>query len=816
MLIAVGCRRGDRVRSPEAQYRAVEGEFLAGELSRAERDAAQGYQRFGVEQPWWGGRFRLEWAKVLIYEGKNGEALPLLEQLPPVGLGVEAEVRRLTLLTIAEVRLGHVAEGEAALAAAEKECPEGPLRAEVESTKGSLAIETGNLDEAERWFQKALAGARAHGNEVLQTYTLMNLGVVALQEEHYEDALARFGDASKLARKLGANLVLEKSLGNVGWVYYKLGDFERAVTNLDASRRQGALLGSAIDQVRSLNNLGLCEYRLGDVGAARRYYEQSLGLAETMQNQEEMLDAHVNLGFLLLRAKDVAGAAGHVREAKRIATVRKNRRAMLEPMLVDALLTRAQGDETGATTELLQLERVAGEVPSLRWEAESALAHGYAEGGRSGEADVWFRRSIATFQAARSSLQQVESTLPFLENGSDLYTGYAEFLIGQGRTAEALQVVDESRAEALADGLHMVGGSDAGRSSSNAKVAVGERVIAARLKATVLVYLLRPGQSYVWVIRKDREAFYRLAGRETILPLIDEQRRAILASKDLLGQQGSAGGALYDLLVKPAEAMLGHESRVFLVGDEGLDRLNFETLIRSGHYWIEDVQITNAKSLRLLGAQANRGRREGERRMLLIGNPVYRSDQYGELPQAGEEMAKVAGHFDGLHRTVLEGAAASPGAYEASQPGGYAYVHFVAHATASENSPLDSAVVLSQDVGDAGQYKLYARDILRQKLKAELVTLSACYGSGEREYLGEGLVGLAWAFLRAGSHEVIGAMWEVSDASTPELMDQMYGELEQGKRADAALRDAKLAMLHSSGVFRKPLYWAPFQLYAGD
>jgi len=43
-----------------------------------------------------------------------------------------------------------------------------------------------------------------------------------------------------------------------------------------------------------------------------------------------------------------------------------------------------------------------------------------------------------------------------------------------------------------------------------------------------------------------------------------------------------------------------------------------------------------------------------------------------------------------------------------------------------------------------------------------------------REYAGEGLVGLAWAFLRAGSHNVIGALWDVSDASTPELMGHLY------------------------------------------
>ena len=91
----------------------------------------------------------------------------------------------------------------------------------------------------------------------------------------------------------------------------------------------------------------------------------------------------------------------------------------------------------------------------------------------------------------------------------------------------------------------------------------------------------------------------------------------------------------------------------------------------------------------------------------------------------------------------------------------------------------------------------------------------ACYGSGSRVYGGEGLIGLSWAFLRAGAHYVVGSLWEVSDIATPQLMDQMYSELEAGRSPDAALRDAKLSLLHSQGIFRKPLYWATFQLYGG-
>ena len=137
------------------------------------------------------------------------------------------------------------------------------------------------------------------------------------------------------------------------------------------------------------------------------------------------------------------------------------------------------------------------------------------------------------------------------------------------------------------------------------------------------------------------------------------------------------------------------------------------------------------------------------------------------------------------------------------------------HGTASRARPLESAVILSKDPDD-DSYKLYARDIVKRHLTAYLVTISACNGAGTREFSGEGLVGLSWAFLRAGAHNVIGALWEVSDASTPQLMDKLYDGLSHGDDPAAALRAAKLSLLHSDSVFRKPYYWAPFQLYAGS
>ena len=178
-------------------------------------------------------------------------------------------------------------------------------------------------------------------------------------------------------------------------------------------------------------------------------------------------------------------------------------------------------------------------------------------------------------------------------------------------------------------------------------------------------------------------------------------------------------------------------------------------------------------------------------------------------------MESVARHFPADEQRILSREQATPAAYLNSNPEQFSHIHFVAHGTASRLSPLDSAIVLSKSSAENDSFKLYARDVIRHPLRAELVTISACYGAGERAYSGEGLVGLSWAFLRAGAHNVIAALWEATDVSTEQLMSKFYDELDKGASPDTALRAAKLSLLRG-GTFHNPFYWAPFQLYAGS
>lgn len=347
-----------------------------------------------------------------------------------------------------------------------------------------------------------------------------------------------------------------------------------------------------------------------------------------------------------------------------------------------------------------------------------------------------------------------------------------------------------------------------------------------RAGGTILFYWLGQKQSYVWAITPHGTQLFALPSGLEIDAAVQRYRQALVGPQNVLDASDQDGRWLYRTLISPAQALIKKGTKVLIIPDGSLNNLNFETLLVPDpagspvklHYWIEDVTIANASSLRMLATTWSR--RSVGRRLLLVGNSIAPNNKYPELPKSVLQMESVARHFPAAAERIFAREQATPEAYLESEPEQFSHIHFVAHGTASRLSPLDSAIVLSTTAGSASSgendsFKLYAREIIRHPLRAELVTVSACYGSGERTYSGEGLVGLSWAFLRAGARNVIAALWEVSDASTEQLMDKFYDEINKGASPDVALRTAKLSLLRSSG-FHNPFYWAPFQLYAGS
>jgi CHAT domain-containing protein/Flp pilus assembly protein TadD len=768
-------------------------------------------------------------AESLLWRGMFADALALLNSPATRPDSKNSAIEILAIEGVAHARLHKFPEAEENLRQAVEICQTSSevTCGDVARAQGVLAVQHGELDSAKQFFGQSLRFARARNNRFLEATALLNLGLASLQQEHFDEAIDWTNAAYRASTILGAGNITQTALGNLGWAYYNLGDSEKSLElSLEAERR-ASQVGNVVLHLYWTTNVGYVYAGLGDLPHAKESYLRALELATQINGREGIYNALRALALVSVESGELEEARKYSDEAIAIARADNNRLDELYPLLVKGLIAARARDEAEAECVFHEVEHDSKVNASLRWRAEHGLAQLYEAEGRPDTADREYRAALATFEAARSTLRSNESRLPFGANASRIYDDYIHFLVAQGKNDEALQVADFSRGRTLAEGLGLLQ-----KETSFKPVSLDAQGVARRADGTILFYWLGEKQSYLWAVTPQKTSLFTLPPGADIDAAAQRYRKALSGPQDVLASADGDGQFLYRTLIAPAQGLLKKDAKVLVIPDGSLNDLNFETLLVPEpklpdpklsepklHYWIEDVTMASASSLRILaGTRAGRGTNRGtskqkrDRTLLIVGNSVAPNDKYPELAKAAEQMESVARHFPAAQRKVLTREGATPSAYLASDPERFSYIHFVAHGTASRLSPLDSAIVLSRGSAEDDSFKLYARDVIRHPLRADLVTISACYSAGERSYSGEGLVGLSWAFLRAGAHNVIAALWEATDASTELLMDRFYDELDKGASPDAALRAAKLSLLRNSG-FRNPFYWAPFQLY---
>jgi CHAT domain-containing protein len=798
----------------------VREEARGGDLDAALKDVRRAFREYSGKDTRWAWQFRVLNAHVLVLRGANSEALQLLDEEPPASLNSsEVAVRRRMVQGLAHDFSGQYAQAEEDLNDAEKLARDYQpnLLADVEQSKGTLEVDLKRYAEAEADFQSARSIARDKKLPQLEASALGSLGNIAMKLYQYDKAIEQYKSALKVSTAMHENSSFAKTLGNIGWGYFELGDFENALSlfnqAVEASRRSGLVA----DEIYWLTGVANSEFALHDYEGAERTLQEAIKFARESDDKNTLVECLNDLSAVGLETGDLASAKRYNQEATGIEQSGIDRSHVLYTELIRARILSSRRDFASAESLFQKVASDPATTKADRWEAKARLAELYDDENRAVEAEAGYWNVIQTFEEARKSVGQDELRLSFLSGGIRYYDDYVEFLIARARPDDALKAGELSRALTLVEGTslraNVLGGS------LQATPSVQPRAVAKRLKATLLFYWVGQRHSYLWAVSPTTSAYFTLPAASEIEPAVKAYREAVAKSHDVAETEQNAAEKLYELLVAPAQKFIAPNSRVVLLPDGGLYSLNFETLIVPGpkpHFWIEDVTLTTASSLSLLATAANRTPVK-QKNLLLVGDALKASDEFEPLPQAEDEMKVVGSYFPS--RTVLKGERATASGYLGSRPERYSYLHFVTHGTASRAQPLESAVILSKEPA-SDTYKLYARDIVTRHLNAELVTISACNGSGIRAYSGEGLVGLSWAFVRAGAHNVIAALWEVSNApSTPQLMDLFYKGLSQGKDPASALRDAKLSFLRSTKpnfAFKKPYYWAPFQLYAGS
>jgi CHAT domain-containing protein len=359
----------------------------------------------------------------------------------------------------------------------------------------------------------------------------------------------------------------------------------------------------------------------------------------------------------------------------------------------------------------------------------------------------------------------------------------------------------------------------------------------------ILEYTLGERQSFVWAISASRMEMLTLPGRKQIEKDVASLRA--ITTRPPKGTQSpdalQAAKNLYARLMAPVEKSIQGAKRVLIVPDGILYYLPFEALIRhtapKPRYLIEDYTIAYAPSASVFVRLSAEKRRNNRRRreLLAYGDPlfdvgglatgnirmgdlvrgVYEANgmRLAPLPNTRAEVENIGRLYPADRRKIYLGARATEASVKQEKLTEYKRLHFATHAVIDEQAPARSGVVLSLVNTGREDGILRAGEIFNLDLDADLVVLSACQTGLGKLVKGEGMVGLTRAFLYAGTPRVLVSLWEVNDLATTEFMTLFYAKMKEVQSTASALREVKLAMIHSPSLaYRHPYFWTPFVL----
>jgi CHAT domain-containing protein len=830
IVVITGCRSW-LPESPQALYDHASNLYRTEHFAEALKLSAQGIESAKPEaELYW--RFRILHAAIILGRREAKQAQTALDfKLPLVAANARNQARVLLCQGFASALLHENDDANRFLAEAAslaQSADDGELLAEIQNRQGYVAVGEGQGAAGAALFHKALDYASAHHVQWLALAATGNVGYQLMASFHYAEAAPWLEKAAHLARQSGAVESEGRNVGNLGWCNYRIGEVDKALQAFEQVSAVFGRTGNRSEQQNWLGNIGSVYLLRQDYETAEKYYLRALTISRSLEDRASTAVWVTNLSRTSLDRNDLDSAERYNNEGRAL----KEELGLSTATTFNAInaariaFARKQFDKAeGISREILS---TVSDDPLPLLQARNELALALSAMAKDAPAETEFRACIREIDRQRNKFRDSDRRA-YLASAIGFYEDYVRFLMDRGRSREALEVAESSHAMTLRDQLRLNRPTGPAARAEEPRHAADFQRLATLSGSTFLTYFLGTEKSFLWVITPSTVQAFTLPPASELRRSVTAWDRAIQDLRDPLAAHNEAGAALSRALIAPALSLIGKAGRVTIVPDGFLYSLNFETLPISGettpvettpgerpHYWIEDVEISVAPSLGLLHAVGVRtGRRPAS--LLLIGAPSSPDPEFPALAFAPQEMDSVRRSLPDAEITAFQGAAATPGAWSAAQPGRFSLIHFAAHAAANSEEPLESAIILSRDTALPGSnFRLRAKDIVRTPVTAGLVTISACRSAGARIYSGEGLVGLASAFLQAGAHNVIAGLWDVNDESGARMMSRLYSGMAAGESPATALRNAKLDLIRAGGVYRKPWYWAPFQIFTTD
>lgn len=721
-------------------------------------------------------RARAKWTLAMTYFllGKYNEALQLLDKVQAVFLddGRERDAILVELfISDCLLQLRRFQDVLSKCARVRRVFRDLGTRLEVAQAVLNEAVAYAGLglyEEAENSMQEARELFAKEDNEVWLAFTDLERATIALHRRHFEDATGLTEACVAVFKRHALSVPEAQARMVAARACSELGQLEEARKQVDASLEIGEARGVPLLIYQARYLLGRLSEQDDDPQQAMWYYDVAIGALEQLRGRmmvefradflEDKGVVYEDMVQLCVETERVAQGLEYAERAKS--------RALLDLLAyrLDVSVEARREEDEPLVAELAQL-RAERDRLYRRWES----GEGEPERGFATASDGW--------QEAQQEVLHIEQEVTELWHRLLIRNAdYArDAALWQVRTEPAQPYLDE---QTLLLEYY---------------VARGKLLVFLVSKSEIVVRRLPSALAQVQKLSQLLWLNLRSAPRagESRVVALAQNARAILEK-------------LYLLLMAPLEDDLAGWRRLIMVPHGPLHYLPFQALYDGNLYLLQRYEIgylPGASFLRYAHDAAQPLHAEKRATTVAIGH-----SQSAQLPYTIEEAQGVAQLWQG--KTLLEDEATRQALQELAP--GARLLHVAAHGDFRPDNPLFSGIAL-----DDGW--LTTLDIFSLRLRASLVTLSACQTGRNVVAGGDELLGLMRAFLYAGAASLVLSLWTVEDRSTAQLMETFYQNLLQGKGKAEALRAAQGDFITEAGNGPRshPYYWAPFFL-VGD
>ena len=684
----------------------------------------------------------------------------------------------------------------------------GDLAAEG-AAHGNLGVaynSLGDFRKAIEYQKKHLKIAIENGNQAGEGVAYGNLGNAYFSLGDFEKAIEYHEKYLKIAIEIGDQAGEGRAYANLGNAYFSLGDFRQAIEYDEKHFKIAVEIGDRAGERGAYGYRGNAYFSLGDPGKAIEYHEKSLKIALEIGDRAAEGRAYGNLGLAYSSLVGVRKAIEYHKKHLNIAM--------------------EIGDRAGEGS------------------AYHSIGKAYSSLGQFDIAVGYFISALDVWNTLRALLKSEGNwKMKFREQYEMTYTSSLRSLLEIGKINEALVAADQGRAQTLYD--HLLTQYGIARHSACATFDSTETTIRllTELSPQIIFLGLEGLRINIWFLRRGHKVAFRqgmlqadITEKDPIRALLQAALRKIGAeievtcedrTLDQLDNEWQSSREVcqevekschssenpfrpfYDAVIGPIVDLLESQfDELVFVSDGALCFTPWAATVES----IRIRTVPSLTSYQLISSVP-----EGYHKKtgtLLVGNPCLNEleNPLPDLPYAQEEVEMIASI---LNTRTLTGREATK-AEVIKRMSSVGLIHIAAHGDGKTGE-----IALSPNPGWSSKfpqktyYILKMSDVQAANLRARLVVLSCCHSGRGRILKGEGVVGIARAFLAAGARSVLISLWAIDDEATMVFMKSFYQHLKEGKTASAAVHQT-MKSLRESEEFSEMRYWAPFQLLGDD